>query len=361
MARSIGYLAGLAVLAGSLSAARGFAEAPDAAPAPAEAAADAKPADVLPGLPRPPDQPDSLFQPPRPVYAAAPLSGPYFERDALLDPPELPPPGWFADVEAGLVKAHVKNKLSNAAITGGGAPDVVSLPSAPLGWTVSPRFAVGHRLESGFGEVYLAYRFLTTEGNGSAIGPDAPAALKSRLDLNIIDLDYASREFSLWPHWDMKWWIGGRYAAVYFDSRADEPFDAAAAGSDVFERRTSNSFVGFGPHAGVEAARYFEGTGLSVFASIDGWISLGRIRQGFFEVPTTSGPTEETRVSSSQAVPTVNVQAGLRWQPPGYRDALLFLGYQNEYWWNVGRFSSTADSRGELWDQGVVLRAEFSF
>jgi hypothetical protein len=320
----------------------------------------------LPGLPRPPEQPGSLFRPPTPLYEPAPLPGPYFERDALLDPLELPPPGWFADVEAGLVTAHVKQKLTNASIPGGNAPDVVRLPSAPLDWTVSPRFAVGYRLPSGFGEVYLAYRFLAAEGNGAVLGADALAALKSRLDLNLIELDYASREFSLWPHWDMKWWIGGRYAYVYFDSRADEPFAAAAAGSGVFERRTSDSFVGFGPHAGVELARYFEGTGLSAYGNIDGWISLGRIRQGFFEVPTTPGAngllmTEETRDSGSQAVPVLNLQAGLRWQPPSYRDAHLFLGYQYEYWWNVGRLSVTPDSRGELWDQGVVLRAEFNF
>ena len=38
----------------------------------------------------------------------------------------------------------------------------------------------------------------------------------------------------------------------------------------------------------------------------------------------------------------------------------FFLGYQFEYWWNVGRLS-TSFARGELEDQGVVLRAEFNF
>jgi hypothetical protein len=32
-----------------------------------------------------------------------------------------------------------------------------------------------------------------------------------------------------------------------------------------------------------------------------------------------------------------------------------------EYWWNVGRESNTLDSRGELSDQGILLRAEFNF
>ena len=74
----------------------------------------------LPGLPRPPDQPRSLLAPATaPLYEPAALPGPYFERDPLLDPPELPPPGWFADVDVLAAKAHVKNKLTNASIPGG--------------------------------------------------------------------------------------------------------------------------------------------------------------------------------------------------------------------------------------------------
>ena len=248
----------------------------------------------------------------------------------------------------------------------GAAPDVVSLPSAPLDWTVAPRFEIGRTLPSGFGAVALSYRFLAAEGNGVTAGFDAPAALKSRLDLNIADLDYISREFSLWPNWDMTWRLGGRTAWIYFDSRADEPFAAAAAGSGVFEQRTSDSFVGFGPHAGVELARRMKGSGLSFFAKTDFWIDIGRIRQGFFEVPTTPGPgglplTEETRASSSQAVPVLDLEAGLRWQPPTMPYTEFFLGYQYEYWWNAGRLSKTPDSRGELSDQGILLRAEFNF
>ncbi len=322
--------------------------------------------DPLPGLPHPPDQPRSLLAPaPATLYESSAEPGPYFQPDPQLDPPQLPPPGWFADVETDFAKAHVKNKLTNASLHGG-APDVVSLPSAPLDWTVAPRFELGRNLPAGFGAIALSYRFVTTDGNGVAAGPDGPAALRSRLDLNIADLDYISHEFSLWPNWDMTWRFGHRYADVYFDSRADEAFAAAAAGSGVFERRVSDSFWGFGPHSGVDVDRCVKGTGLSFFASGDFWIDLGRIRQSFNEVTTTLGPgglptTEATTGSSSQAVPVLNLQAGLRWRPPDYPNWEFFLGYEYEYWWNVGRFSATPDSRGELSDQGVVLRAAFNF
>ena len=46
----------------------------------------------------------------------------------------------------------------------GHTSDVVSVPMAELNWTVSPRFELGYRLPSGFGEVDVAYRFLLAEG-----------------------------------------------------------------------------------------------------------------------------------------------------------------------------------------------------
>jgi hypothetical protein len=295
-----------------------------------------------------------------------PLPGPYFEQDPRLDPPHLPAPGWFTGLEVGVVGPHVKNNVTNTVQIGATTPDVVSLRSASLDWTASPRVTVGYRLPAGFGEFSLGYRFLATEGTSSAVGLDGLATLKSRLDLNLIDLDYTSREFSLWPHWDMTWWFGIRLAYVYFDSREDEPFTAAVAGSGVFERRTSNSYVGAGPHLGLGLERPLGDLDFALVGRVDGWISLGRIRQGFFENSTTTGPdglpqAGETRVSSSQAVPTINVQLGLGWQPAWRYNTHLFLGYVYEYWWNVGRQSSIPGSRGELSDQGIALRAELTF
>ncbi len=282
-------------------------------------------------------------------YESAPLPGPYFEKDPLLEPPQVPQPGWFADVDVDLLKAHVKNKLTNASLTGG-APDVFPLPSASLDWTVAPRFELGHDLPSGFGAFALSSRFPTTEGNGFTQGMDAPAALKSRLDLNIVDLDYISHEFSLSPHWDMTWRLGGRLGYANFDSRADESLAAAGAGSGDFEQRNSDRFLCFGPHTGVEVDRRVEGTGLAFFASGDFWIDLGRMRQSFDEgtlgVDGTS-TTSTTNASSSQAVPVLNLQAGLRWRPPAFPNWDFFLGYEYEYWWNVGRFRLTPESRGE--------------
>lgn len=357
------------LLGGILAAPSGWAQAPDrAAVLPAPSKVETVAVDPLPGLPRPPDEPRSLLQPalPAPPYSCDPLPGPYFEHDPHLDPPEFPQPGWFAGVEVGVVVPHFKNRLTEMVQIGARPPDTVELPGASFDWNVSPRFAVGYRLPSGFGEFALSYRFLATHAPDQVPGPDGPAGLNSRLGLEVADLDYVSREFSLYPCCDMKWWVGIRLAALYFDSRLDEPLDEAAAGSGVFEMRTTNHYVGAGPHWGVELAHHLNQAGLSLMVRGDSAILLGQLRQGFFEIATVVDPITgafqngETRDRNPQGVPMVNGQVGLTCQPPQWPCASFFLGYEYEYWWNVGRLSTTT-SRGELSDQGILVRAEFNF
>ncbi|MFL5244981.1 MAG: Lpg1974 family pore-forming outer membrane protein [Gemmataceae bacterium] len=293
------------------------------------------------------------------------LPGPYFEPDPLLDPPPLPQPGCFADAEVGFLASHIKSGLGNSVLVGNRASDFVQVPVGQLDWTASPRLEFGYRLPSGFGGFSLAYRFLATDGSNSSFGPDSVSALRSRLDVNVVDCDYSSWEISLWPKCEMKWRLGMRYADVFFDAQAEELFALAAAGSGVFQRAVSNSYVGFGPHVGVELCRHLEGTGISFIGSSDFATLLGRIRQGFFETSTAVGPMSrfvggETRVYSSQAVPILNVQIGVAWQPPTCQNIQVFLGYQYEHWWTVGRLSALGTS-GELMDQGIVLRAGINF
>src|SRR5262249_15181916 len=157
-----------------------------------------------------------------------------------------------------IVAPHVKNRLRDTLTVDGLMPNEVHLPSAELDWTGSPRFEVGYRLPSGWGDIALSYRFLISEGSETALGPDGPFALKSRLDVHIASLDYISREMSLWPHCGMRWRFGLRYASVYFDSQANGPFAAAAAGSGVFATHITNHFQGIGPHVGVQLERKLE-------------------------------------------------------------------------------------------------------
>ncbi len=230
---------------------------------------------------------------------------------------------------------------------------------AGFDWTVAPRLLAGYRLPSGAGEFALAYRGLSTTGNSTASGLDGPASLHSRLNFNEVDFDYLSREFSLLPHWDMKWHFGLRYVYVFFDSRADEALDIAAAGSCTFQQRFSDSYWGFGPHAGLELERHVEASGLSFVGRIDAGGVLGRIRQGFFEKSVALVDTEAHN-SGSQEVPILDLQAGLSWKPTQFPQAELFLGYNFEYWWHVGSISN-AGSSADLSVQGVLLRASINY
>lgn len=368
MVRKLCLLIVLTILGGNPWIPRGLAQAPVQAPtSPSARLAGVQEPDPLPGLPRPPDAPASLYQqpPPAPAYICAPLPGPYFERDLRLDPPSLPWPGWVADVELAIVGPHVKNNLTDTVQIGSRLPDTVQLPSANLDWTVSPRFQLGYRLPSGFGAIVLGYQFLATEGSGSLSGPDGVASLRSRLDVNIADLDYTSWEISLWPHWDMKWWFGLRLANLFFDSQAQESFAAAAAGSGVFAMHTTNHYLGGGPHYGLELRRRWEDAGLSLVARVDGATFLGQTHQRFEEASTLTGPggvqlIGENNRGNPQTVPTLGVFLGVNWQPPHYPNLSLSAGYEYEYWWNAGRLSTTM-SRGEWNDQGILLRAGLNF
>lgn len=322
-------------------------------------------ANPLPDLPRLADEPRSLFTPAPPPGPAPQLPGPYFEDDPRLNPPELGAIGWFASVESEIVHPHVINKLKGTVLVGGAVPTIVALPSAALNWTVEPRLDVGYRLGSGFGEFLISYRFLVTEGSQAATGPDGPAGLKSRLNLNVVDCDYASREITLFPEWLMKWHFGVRYMSLYFDSQEGEPFAEAAAGSGIFASGVSNSYWGIGPNWGFDLARRLGDTGFSIVMRADGAILLGRIRQGFFADSTALMPaggllSGEARFSSSQAVPMFDARLGIGWKSDPCSRMALFAGYEYEHWWNVGRESSIG-SYGHVFEQAIVLQAEFNF
>jgi hypothetical protein len=330
--------------------------------------------DVLQSLPKPPEWPASLFAPaPPPSASANPSDRPYFLADPLLDPCQLPPPGWFADAELDVLKPHVVNQLTgsvqNAAQVAAGTSTIVALPGAPLEWTASPKISFGYRLPSGFGEVLLAYRGLWAQGSENIAGVDGPESLRSRLTFNIIDLDYASREFSLWPKWDMKWTFGVRTLFVYLDSQTDQPFAQPAVGSGITQSRETNHFTGVGPHAGLELSHRIADTGLAFVFRTDFASVFGHIHQGFLTESTAIGSNGqplagETGLNYDGNLAILNSQVGLSWQPQSYPCARFFVGYQYEYWWRVsGNGNAAADqgSRADLWDQGIVLQAGWRY
>jgi hypothetical protein len=293
--------------------------------------------------------------PPSVIYPYPDTSGPWVRGDSGLDRPQTPPPGLLFNLDFDVVGVHLKNRLQAPVTDGSGATYVVQLPTASLDWTVSPRFELGYRFPQGCGELLLSYRFLTTDGRQTLAGFDLDGGdvpLRSRLNVNVVDLDYASPEFSPLPHWNVQARLGARIATVYFDSLADGYY---------ITEQTSNNFVGGGPHFGVDARRTLDLPGLSFFSRIDGAVVIGRVHQSFEEAYVTADGSVvggATDIHNTQGVPVLSFLAGLSWTPQSYHWRRYSLGYVFEQWWGVGQAGL---SHADLTSQGVFFRAEFSF
>jgi hypothetical protein len=283
-------------------------------------------------------------------------NGPLLRGDPLIDRAEYPLPGWFAGVEVDVLAPHIKNRLMAPVTLAGFEPNTVHLPTAELDWVGSPKFDIGYRFAEGLGELLFSFRFLDSEGSDTIPGFDFDGStgyLKSRLSVDVWDIDYSSREFSLAPCWDMKWKAGVRIADIFFDSTVD---------GNILEQRTRNLFTGAGPHVGLDLWRSFNVPGLEFYCSAEGASVIGQVRQRFEESVLYSDGTvvgAESRLHHTQGVPVLDAQIGLSWSPHWRRHWSRFsTGYEFEQWWYLGQAGA---SRADLTMQGIFCRAEFNF
>jgi hypothetical protein len=331
-----------------------------------------------------PQQPPAFVLPPPPNYAA---SSEAWTGSPLLDRPDAAPPGWFLNVESSVVLPHFQNQLVGGRITlaqtsgsnvnqsigippGAGLPitgDVVNFPGNPLNATVTPRFEMGYRLPDGFGELKLGYRLMDTSGSDTLIdGNLGTASQNGHLKINFFDLDYATREFSLGPDWELRATVGIRSALLSYDSQISFLNPVAAVGefgTMPFTRLSEAESIGtwyLGAHAVVEVDRKLPVPGLALFGRVDFSGLYGRTHQTFSETFVEIPGSTEIKVYNSLGTPMLTTQVGLSWDVPNWNHCRFMLGYQFEEWWQVGRGDNNM-SEGSLYDQGVFLRAEFNF
>jgi hypothetical protein len=347
------------------------APAPPPPPAAAGVGAPDPGPNFLTGWPRPPEEPASLFrQVPVPTpYECAPLPGKYFETDPLLDPPTFPRPGFFASAEAQALVPHIYHDIVNLAPVRGGTAGTVAVPVSGFDWTVSPRVEIGYRLPSGFGEFLLNYQFIHSSGSGgSPLGPDGPAAVTSKFEFNLADFDYASREFTPWEHWGMKWRFGLRTLQMYYRTTLSQSPAAAAAGSGVLQEQGYNAYHGYGGHIAVELDREFNRQlpGLSLVGKLDVGNTFGFIHQSVSRY-ATDGSNSAGVYRFDQESPSILSQLGLNYRPAGSRIE-LYVGGSYGYWWNVGKNNNVAldsigkgNAKGDLSLTGVNVRATWNY
>src|SRR5262249_47258534 len=153
-----------------------------------------------------------------------------------------------------------------------GSGNSLNVPTARLGWTVSPLFEVGYRLPDSLGFFALNYRFFDTDGHQTLDINGEPFDVKSRLSVNMWDLDYGTAPYLFAPGWQIGWRIGIRMLDVFYDARI----------ADGVTQQASNSFFGAGPHARLDLQRNFGVVpGLGVFTSLDGAVIVGHTRETF--------------------------------------------------------------------------------
>jgi hypothetical protein len=310
--------------------------------------------------------------------------GPDSTVSLFFDPRFHPPSGWFANADVGVVGFRFVNHLQGPVSAGVASPitsyapsSTIPWPRSSLDWTALPRIGVGYRFKQ-MGEVTLTYQAIVSQGqnqlgnfggvtnfnNGvTIISPSTgPATLRSRVNFNILDLDYGSSEISLAPVFDMKWRVGVRYANIYFDTASTGP---------VYSQSTSSIFNGAGPHAGLDLQRPLPYPGLALFGRLEGSVLVGPADQKFRTSQVLPGGTVLNGFGTSHHVVdadaftntanpiTLILEGGLSYTPTLASHWLrLSAVYHFEQWWDLG-FNQMSDAN--LTIQGVFFKAELKY
>jgi Legionella pneumophila major outer membrane protein precursor len=259
-------------------------------------------------------------------------------------------------MELEILVPHINNNLNANVAATGFEPNLVAIGGAPLDWTASPKLDIGYRFGEGLGSAEFSYRLISTEGREILIGWDldgSDAPLKTRLDMNVFDFDYVSRDYNFGSICDLQWRAGIRLATIHFDSRAEGYF---------LEQQASDNFVGAGPHAGLVLTHRFGNSQFGIFGGADTSVNIGQVHQSInetFVAQDGSVVGGATDVDRTQAVPTLGIQLGLSWTPV-WRGCVsrYSLGYEFEQWWSVGDAGS---SRADITTNGIFFRGEFNF
>jgi hypothetical protein len=261
------------------------------------------------------------------------------------------------------MKPNLKNQLTTPSTFTGPAGNAITLPQAPLDWVGVPLLSVGYRLGQGAGEFRFSYRLLASAGNEQLLGldPPVPAQLRSRLDVQTIDLDYITQEYisegadiSRFFFRDLRAGVGMRVASAFFDSHA--------VGTTITDTHVSSSMGGVGPRAFLELHQDLGGTDFQFYTRVAASGVLGPIRQQFTQtVQGTTGPENGYFDTHNQnnGIGILQAEAGFSWEPERLARRLrVTAAYSWERWWNFGR---TNDSNAELTLQGLLLRAEYKY
>jgi hypothetical protein len=270
--------------------------------------------------------------------------------------------GWFAGVDLNVTLPRVHSEL-NSANLGPGNPisgtfaNPFQLPVADFNWTVMPRIFAGYRLENGYGEVLVSYRFVQSEGSGAVMGFDAAGngQLNSRITANVLDLDYGFTD----PVYGLPWYLPQLVRRTMGVRVASAVFDTAVAGQQILQEKAGNVFVGAGPRVNFEGTWPTGIPQLAVIGGADVSGVIGVNYQRYAEQAIVGGAVRSASARTAgdtTGIPILRVQAGLTWTPGcGDQNVRFSAGYQWERWW----FINETDSIPDLTFMGPYVRGEY--
>jgi hypothetical protein len=259
-----------------------------------------------------------LAPPPAPALSTVPDGPPA----VVVEPSPLDgPPGWFVSAEARFTRPDIRGN------DWWGWSDP---PVRHLDWTVSPRVALGYRLD-GAGTFFAAYRFLQADGRApfSSDSSDPPGEAHARLETHWVDLTYLSRPYGPWWNFRLQWEAGARLESLRYEE--DNPC--------VWTR---TCFFGAGPHVGVTPAWAIGETNLEVYGRLDLGLVFGDNTDGFSE------HTSHTFLDSQG-------ELGLRWTWPLPRAWLRLAGGLTGESYPVGGFSRRISESGPFFRGELVF------
>lgn len=273
--------------------------------------------------------------------------------------------GWYGGLTVGVLKPRLDVKIVSPGSLDPSFPGPTAPPTTSLDWLGAPEFTLGYRLPNAAGDVQLGYRLAASQGRGTVVGFDSTGdgAVRTRLNVNTVDLDYVLPEF-LTPEavdtsraFRREWraGFGVRTATGFFDTLVNAP--------TTLEARASSTFWGVGPRAFWEGRQHLGDRPAWLYGRITAAGLVGAVRQDFAQtVLNPDGSTTAAGFNSGRKSTGVGVggfEAGLSWNDPcGARNWRLTAAYSWERWWNFGK---TDSSRGELTLQGVILRVEYRY
>jgi Legionella pneumophila major outer membrane protein precursor len=315
------------------------------------------------GPPNPPESPAPM--PRTAAYILPPVNQPSAIEpivNPILDDSPVGPPGFFTNLELFFLRPHLNSHLVGTTTPSPTQADTVDLTTAgSLGSVLSPRVEVGYRLPEQLGEFSVQYQL--EAGDRTSVPTDGSGGIsqKDRLNLNVIDLDWGSRNpFALGQGWDIRFNVGIRLESIYYDTQ--QIFGGPALNpAGLLDQRAVNHFFGVGPEAGVDVSRELFFPGLALVGRLSGADAFGNLDQTYSETTSSSaGPLFGRNAVHFQASsPTLKLEVGLGYSPPDWNHCRFLLGYVWEEYWQIGRFLT--DTSGDLLNRGLFFRAEFNF